>query len=183
VSDAGRLFDEHQPGVFRYLCRFVGQADAARDLTQEVFLRVSRSAIPAAEAQRAWVYAIARNLALNHVRDRGRRAETSEGLERQQPATQETRVLLRQGLAALEDVDRDIFLLRESVGLSYSEIADTCHLTVEAVRGRLHRTRLALRAALTAPVQAWHEARGIRWNVDGRGRDGSEHTDGQRKPR
>jgi len=48
MSTAETLFIAHQPAVLRYLTRVVGQADTARDLTQEVFLRVSRSSIPAA---------------------------------------------------------------------------------------------------------------------------------------
>jgi DNA-directed RNA polymerase specialized sigma24 family protein len=52
-----------------------------------------------------------------------------------------------------------VFLLKEVGGLSYSEIADACDLTVDAVRSRLHRTRLILRAALgaRAPAGACHE--------------------------
>jgi hypothetical protein len=57
------------------------------------------------------------------------------------PATQELTVALHQALAALADVDRAVFLLRESAGLSYDEIAAACELSVEAVRGRLRRAR------------------------------------------
>jgi RNA polymerase sigma-70 factor, ECF subfamily len=158
VADADVLFAEHRQGVFRYLCRILGQTDAAHDLTQEVFLRVSRTRVPDADAagRRAWVFRIARNLALNHVRDEQRRpvsgavplAETSE------PATQELAVAIAQALASLQDLDRDVFLLRETAGLSYDEIAATCDLTVEAVRARLHRARVALRESLDGSIRA-----------------------------
>ncbi len=46
VADADFLFAEHRQGVFRYLCRIVGHAETARDLTQEVFLRIARSPVP-----------------------------------------------------------------------------------------------------------------------------------------
>ena len=46
MADADVLFAEHRHGVFRYLCRIVGQTDAAHDLTQEVFLRVARTRVP-----------------------------------------------------------------------------------------------------------------------------------------
>ena len=71
VADAELLFALHRQGVFRYLCRVVGRPDTAQDLTQEVFLRVTRARVPDADASghRAWVFKIARNLALNHMRD------------------------------------------------------------------------------------------------------------------
>src|SRR6478609_5704096 len=75
VTDVERFYADHRDGVFRYLRRIVGGPDAARDLTQEVFLRVSRAGVPDATdiGRRAWLFKIARNLALNHVRNGHRR--------------------------------------------------------------------------------------------------------------
>jgi DNA-directed RNA polymerase specialized sigma24 family protein len=50
MADPETLFAAHHQGLFRYLCRAVGRAEAARDLTQEVFLRVTRTQIPAASS-------------------------------------------------------------------------------------------------------------------------------------
>jgi RNA polymerase sigma-70 factor (ECF subfamily) len=69
---------------------------------------------------------------------------------------------VREALAALQEVDRDVFLLRESVGLSYEEIAEACGLTASAVRSRLHRVRLALREALGGHVDE-RRSGGVRW--------------------
>jgi RNA polymerase sigma-70 factor (ECF subfamily) len=155
VADAELLFTQHRQGVLRYLSRVVGRADAAQDLTQEVFLRVSRTPVPETDpsGHRAWVFKIARNLALNHVRDGVRRPESSEAVEAVQPATQEVGAAIREALDALAAVDRDVFLLRESAGLSYDEIAATCDLSVEAVRARLRRAREALRQSLDGPIR------------------------------
>jgi len=168
VTDNASLFLEHRDGVFRYLCRVVGHTETARDLTQEVFLRVTRAAARPAEPaeRRAWVFRIARNLALNHVRDvRRQPAETALDVDPGRRATQETAVAVRQALATLPELDRDIFLLRESAGLSYDEIARACEISPDAVRSRLHRTRLALRAALGGQVDTQLE-RGVRLNKD-----------------
>ena len=154
MTDANTLYAEHQQAIFRYLCRVVGQAETARDLTQDVFLRVTRSPLPDADAAglRAWVFAIARNLALNHVRDTRPRMASVEW-PHAEPAVQELAVAIQQALDALQDLDRDVFLLRETAGLSYDEIASACGLTVEAVRSRLKRARQELRAALDGPVR------------------------------
>ena len=164
VADRESLVAAHRQGVYRYLCRIVGQADTAHDLTQEVFLRVSRTSVPeSTEAgHRAWIFRIARNLALNHVRDSRRRPEPVALVDRGTSATQELRLAVNQALASLPEVDRDVFLLRESVGLTYEEIAEACSLTPAAVRSRLHRARLALREALGARVDERVRG-GVRW--------------------
>lgn len=164
MADADVLFAEHRQGVFRYLCRIVGRAETARDLTQEVFLRVSRSAVPAADAtgRRAWVFGIARNLALNYVRDGHRRPPALELVDGSVPAVQELAVAIHEALAALQSLDRDVFLMRETAGLSYQEIAAACQITVEAVRARLYRARSELRAALDGPMSV-HRRRQIRF--------------------
>jgi RNA polymerase sigma-70 factor, ECF subfamily len=157
MAEADQLFVTHRLQVFRYLSRIVGQVDA-RELTQEVFLRVARGPVPDRDEAgiRAWVFHIARNLALNHVRDDRRRGEAAELPERGSPATQELAAALGQALAQLPDLDRDVFLMRESGGLNYEEIAHACDLTVDAVRSRLHRARLRLRETLGQRVRAGH---------------------------
>jgi RNA polymerase sigma-70 factor (ECF subfamily) len=111
------------------------------------------------------VFTIARNLAFNHLRDRGRRPAVvstdttgsahgaSELPEAVTPAAQELAAAIREALDALPDLDRDVFLLRESAGLSYDEIAAACDLTIEAVRARLRRAREHLRSRLDGPLR------------------------------
>jgi len=151
VVDADVLFIAHRDGVFRYLCRIVGQEDA-RELTQEVFLRVTRTTAPRTDegGGRAWLFRIARNLALNHVRDDRRRGQTLEiTSDPALPPTQALAVALREALDRLPPIDRDVFLMREVGGLSYDEISFACQLTPDAVRSRLHRTRQELRRVLS----------------------------------
>lgn len=164
VATADDLFAEHRHGVFRYLCRTVGHAEVARDLTQEVFLRVARAEVPDRDPAglRAWIFTIARNLAINHARDGLRRPAPVELAETVGPAVQELGVAIQRALAALPAVDRDVFLLRETAGLSYGEIATACELTVEAVRARLHRARTELRTALDGPLRV-HRDRLVRF--------------------
>jgi RNA polymerase sigma-70 factor (ECF subfamily) len=156
VSDAEAVFVAHREEVFRYLTRVVGHAEAAKDLTQEVFLRASRSTIPVVAAERrAWIFTIARNLGLNYLRDETRAplaAPLVDGAAT--PPTQERAVAVQQALATLAVLDRDVFVLREIVGLSYEEIANACGLTADAVRSRLHRARLALRQYLSASLDS-----------------------------
>jgi RNA polymerase sigma-70 factor (ECF subfamily) len=163
VSDVSRFYADHRDGVFRYLYRVVGGREAATDLTQEVFLRVSRAGMPETTpvGQRAWVFRIARNLALNHVRDGRRRPAVVELGEATIPATQELGLALRQAVGNLPPLDRDVFLLREIVGMRYDEIAAACDISIESVRTRLHQTRQTLRAALSGSLDV-RSQRGVR---------------------
>jgi RNA polymerase sigma factor (sigma-70 family) len=157
LADVHLLFTAHRDGVFRYLCRIVGQGEA-RDLTQEVFLRIARGPVPEAseEAQRAWVFRIARNLALNHMRDGQRQPVTVELSDASRPATQEIAAALHEALGSLAALDRDVFLLREAAGLTYDEIALALELSADAVRSRLHRARQQLREVLRPLLDAAH---------------------------
>jgi RNA polymerase sigma-70 factor (ECF subfamily) len=151
VTDAEKLFALYQDRLRRYLGRACGETELARDLTQEVFLRVSRVAIPLApEHQLAgWLFRIARNVALDHHRQRHRRPEEALGaFDRAKGAPQEMTTALNQALSRLPQPDRDVFLMREMSGLGYDEIAAACELTPDAVRNRIHRARLQLRDAL-----------------------------------
>ncbi len=154
IADANLLFAAHRDGVFRYLCRIVGYGDAG-ELTQEVFLRISRGPVPQTSdaGTRAWVFSIARNLALNHIRDGKRRGVAVEMPEPAAAPTQELTAALRQALDRLPALDRDVFLLREAGGLSYDEIALACELTNDAVRSRLHRARQQLRGTLGSALR------------------------------
>jgi RNA polymerase sigma-70 factor, ECF subfamily len=153
--DSEALFAAHHHRLFKYFCRAVGHADTARDLTQDVFLRVSGATIPvAADGEvRAWLFHIARNLALDHHRKRLRHPEsaalTDDGARL---PSQDVDLAVNEALAALPDLDRDVFLMREVAGLGYDEIARACGLTPDAVRSRIHRARLQLRTRLASPI-------------------------------
>src|SRR6185436_18569190 len=110
-------FVEHQGRLFRYLCRAVGHTDTARDLTQDVFLRVTRATVPVGTDGdlRAWLFSIARNLALDHHRRQQRTPPPAMAEAR--PAAQDTAAVVNQALAQLPDLDRDVFLMREIGGL------------------------------------------------------------------
>jgi RNA polymerase sigma-70 factor (ECF subfamily) len=150
TSRVERLYLAYQPQVLGYLTRMLGQRQTAQDLTQETFLRAARAPGPDQEPhQRAWIFRIARNLALNHIRDTSRHlALTPNAPQANTRATNDTALIVNEALGKLASVDREVFVLRESAGLSYDEIAATCEITTDAVRSRLQRARQALRVML-----------------------------------
>ena len=154
--DSEALFIANRDRLFRYFVRAVGEPEVARDLTQDVFVRVSRTTVPdGADGEvRGWLFQIARNLALDHYRKRVRQPRPVALIDQPHAASQDVTVAVNEALAALADLDRDAFLMREVAGLGYEEIGRACGLTADAVRSRIHRARLQLRARLSAPVAA-----------------------------
>jgi RNA polymerase sigma-70 factor (ECF subfamily) len=135
--------------------RASGRADTARDWTQDVFLRVSRTTVPTgSDGQLAgWLFRVARNVVLDHARQEKRRPEeVPHAGTAGAVGSQETVAAVHEALATLAELDRDVFLMRELAGLGYDEIATACDLTPDAVRSRIHRARLQLRAHLAAPI-------------------------------
>jgi RNA polymerase sigma-70 factor (ECF subfamily) len=162
-TDAEALYAAHYQPLLRYLTRAAGQADVAQDLAQDVFLRVTRTVVPAGSPGdiQAWIFRIARNLVIDHHRRQARTPNVApESAARPRPATQDVGVAVNEALARLPVLDRDVFLLREVGGLGYAEIAATCDLTPDAVRNRIHRARLQLRETLATPI-ATHRNRGM----------------------
>jgi RNA polymerase sigma-70 factor (ECF subfamily) len=149
-AQVDELFARYGEPVFRFLRRFLRDAAAAEDLTQEAFLRALRASYRSEGTDGAWVFQIARNLARDHLRARAR-LPPIDVLD-DQPGVSGDRTLklaLDAALATLSKDDREVFLLKEVAGLSYADIAAACGLTPDAVRSRLHRARLALRRELT----------------------------------
>jgi RNA polymerase sigma-70 factor (ECF subfamily) len=155
MPNSEALFVEYRSRVFRYLARASGSTDTAQDLTQEVFLRVSRSGVPTAETGTivGWLFRVARNVAVDHHRRHGR-TPTVVSLETDHASapSQEISTAIDQALARLDDTDRDVFLMREIAGLSYDEIGRACDLSPSAVRSRIYRARLQLRETLSADI-------------------------------
>ncbi len=148
---AAEIFDRHHLRVFRYFRRLVDARDVAEDLTQEVFLRVVRSLgrYTAQGREAAWVFRIARNVLLDHRRARAATPDASGDLDAVTVLPDHVLAFdMREALALLSPIDRQVYVLREVVGLSYVEIAEVCELTNDAVRARLRRARVDLRARL-----------------------------------
>lgn len=158
------LVRRYQRGLYLAAVQIAGQDADARDIVQEVFLRVCRGAAGyRAEASvRSWLYRIAVNLALDTVRRRRDIPVASADLPPAplDPGPEvevERRELMRSVRRAVADLPphyRAVVLLREFHDLSYEEIAAVLRIPVGTVRSRLHQARARLRAALDSNPEA-----------------------------
>lgn len=149
-----RLFDESHGRIYRLMVRMVGDQDAS-DVTQQVYLQVYRKMGQFSGRSRlnTWVYRLAVNEALQHLRRRSRRSFTSLEYEPcDQHDSHERRTDLTEALDyALDSIDEElktIFLLREVEELSYNTIAEVLDIPEGTVGSRLNRARKELQNRL-----------------------------------
>ncbi len=164
------LVRRHRTAVFSFLLRLTGDRGRAEDLCQETFLKVVKASGSWEERARftTWLYAIARNLAVDEARRMAfRRAEPLEPADpegerrRPEPAAEDpspdraadaalVRPKLEAALQALPPEQREVFLLREYSGLRFAEIAEVTGTPENTVKSRMRYALEALRAELAA---------------------------------
>lgn len=140
------LMNTHAPSLHRYAARLVCDADTARDVVQQVFIRLSQlaeSKRPAPAAAKSWLYRATHNLAVDKIRADQRRKNLHEEHARRErlnqpaPASGKLEQILRL-VDRLDDKSRAVLLLRLQEGLSYREIAETTGLKEGHVGYLLH---------------------------------------------
>lgn len=143
------LFEQNHLQIFRFLRRLCDSSEVAEDLTQEVFVRASRSPaqIPTHRNEAAWLLTIARNLWIDRCRSTARRP-SEVGLEQVSGnasfPVQTLRFDLKEALEGIGEMERKAILMKEVLGLSYQEIGELLGLTEGAVRSRIFRARRSL---------------------------------------
>jgi RNA polymerase sigma-70 factor (ECF subfamily) len=155
------LVQRHRARVFAFVLRLTQDRARAEDVLQETWLRVVRGASAWQPAARftTWMYTIARNVWLDGARrDRHRAAEplaeepADAGSAWNDPergaGSAELRPLLEAAIAALPEEQREVFLLRELVGVPFAEIARVTGAPEPTVKSRMRYALEALRAHL-----------------------------------
>jgi len=164
----GTLVRRYETKLLVYVAQIVSIQEEARDLVQEAFIRVWRNLDQYDTRFRfsTWLFRIAHNLAIDHLRRRRQpvvsleRGEDDEGDEirldpadlRRGPlgdlANRELAAALHREIAKLPPSYRELVVLRHLVGLAYNEIAELKELPLGTVKNKLFRAHSVLREAL-----------------------------------
>jgi RNA polymerase sigma-70 factor, ECF subfamily len=164
------LVQKYRRPMLGFMFRMTHSTAAAEDLAQEVFLRVyrSRESYEASAKFSTWLYRIATNLAVNHIRDtRYERPENTVSLDEpdqesgrtldlpeRTPSAEETMVqrerlaAIRQRVQALPERQRVAVVMHKYQQMDYRQIADVLKLSESATKSLLFRAYETLREQL-----------------------------------
>jgi RNA polymerase sigma-70 factor, ECF subfamily len=144
--------------VYNYVLRLVGDRSLAEDLTQEVFLRVYQG-LPRFSLRcrfTTWLFQVTKNRVLDELRANERRPRAVVNLDDVPPlevldAPFERIEAMDAVWRAVEELNVDLkmaLLLRDVVGLSYTEIADSLEITLATVKWRIYKAREEVQLSL-----------------------------------
>lgn len=146
--------ERYQGSLLTYVGRLLGQADGARDVVQETFLKLCQQERSVVEPRlAAWLFSVCRN----HVRDlqrKGRRMSAAEPnlLDRQRDLEAEAATPAAEGglrveelLSELNEREQEVVRLKFLHELSYKEISEVTGLSLGNVGYILHHALLRLR--------------------------------------
>lgn len=157
------LYKRHNGPLYRYLLRLCRNRNSAEDVFQEVWGKIisSRSSYRATARFSTFLYRVARNCFIDHVRRNKRHthhSELDEGLHSDgspQPDDLTEQALVKERLSralmALPEEQRDAFLLHEEAGLSIDQIAAVTGSKQETAKSRIRYARQKLREAIDEP--------------------------------
>ena len=163
-----QLMHDSEKRIYNLILRMTGNPEDAMDLAQEAFLNAWRGLkfFKGDSAFSTWVYRLASNACIDHLRRQKRRQDISlpmpvdeeddsipdipdeRFLPEQELERQELRRAVAEGLERLSDEHRQVLVMREINGLSYQEIGDILDLEEGTVKSRIARARNSLRKIL-----------------------------------
>lgn len=160
-----KLYDDYHQKVYGTAITMLGNAEDAEDAVQEVFMKIYRkvSSFDGRSKISTWLYRIAVNICIDHVRRNKRRLNTltveegslnklpENGNEVEKSVTSgEVNTITRNAITQLSPKLRTVVVLRDLQGFAHAEIADILGCSKGTVSSRLNRGRLKLRALLKA---------------------------------
>jgi RNA polymerase sigma-70 factor, ECF subfamily len=152
VDAFAALVRRYQAAVYRVALRMLGSEADAQDAAQESFVRAWRGLgrFRSESAVSTWLYRIVTRRCLDLIAARRPTQDLDEieldtGVDLVESVEQRERLeAVTRAISALPGEQRAALVLREFEGLPYGEVADVLNTSVPAIKGRIHRARLAV---------------------------------------
>ena len=146
----GQLLERYERELLAYAIRLSGQRADAEDLFQDTFLAAFKAWPPPRRGnERAWLYRIATNRAIDRERRAKRVVANVEDLALAAPERADATLAdLAAAIRTLPAGQRAAFVLRRVQGFGYAEIAETLECSEEAARARVSEAHKKVKAAV-----------------------------------
>src|SRR5450432_1750368 len=159
-SPAAEIFDRYSARIYNFAFRFLKNAEAAEDATQEVFVKMMKYAnqFQGDAKLSTWLFSITANWCRDYLRKSDNKPKESEEVLLSLPSTnepgpernlevKEDERRVQRALNALTPEQREAILLSRYQGLSYAEIAQIAGCSEGAVKTRVFRAMETLKKA------------------------------------
>lgn len=149
------------PSIYRFIFRYIGNRETAEDLTQEVFFNFwkHREHINSTLYPKAYLFKIARNLALNHINRHSHKSEkyivreNNLSLVLSPEDEYDKHFFFDEFQRAINDLPercRATFILCKYEGFEYSEIAEIMCVSLQTVKNQMNKAIAILRKRLSS---------------------------------
>lgn len=164
------LLLRYQPKVYGFGMRMCRDPEDAKDVLQDTLLAMARTVrdFRGASSLSTWLYSIARSFCIKKRRQGKSVSGESLSIDAHHQAkalqlahpgpgpeehleNRQVEAVLAQAIAGLAPIYREVLVLRDIEGLTAPQVAEVLGITIESVKSRLHRARLAVRESL-APL-------------------------------
>lgn len=162
-----QLLERHEAQIYRFGMKMCRDPEDAREVLQETLLALARGVreFQGSSSLSTWLYTVARSFCIKRRR-RSKFAPEETSLEAAPAAARlsapgrapdealadkQIEHALERAIHELDPAYREVLILRDAEGLTAPEVAEVLGITVQAVKSRLHRARLAVRETI-APL-------------------------------
>jgi RNA polymerase sigma-70 factor (ECF subfamily) len=165
-SPASEIYDRYSARIYNFAFRFLKNAEAAEDATQEVFVKMMKHAgqFQGDAKLSTWLFSITANWCRDYLRKADNKAKEAEDVLLSLPTSpehspernlerREDELRVQRALSALTPEQREAILLSRYQGLSYAEIAQIAGCSEGAVKTRVFRAMETLKKALTGDAR------------------------------
>ena len=155
------IYKAHSGRLFSLACRMVGNPTDAEDLLQDIFLAAHRKldSFRGDSALGTWLYRLATNLCLDHLRSRAAKSSQITDTIDDEPALADAgsrrladrtvdKMDLERAMAQLPEGCRTAFVLHDVEGLEHREVAELLGIAEGTSKSQVHKARLRLRGIL-----------------------------------
>lgn len=148
------LYYRYNNAIYKFLWQRTYSIELAKDFLQEVFTRLwqNRMNLDSTKSIKAYLYRIANNLVIDFLRKNAYKRSYISKLTRQVRSSCEDSIEIKTSIKiALNNLPeklRTVFMLSRYEGLTYSEIAETCNVSIKTVESRMSRALQYLRKEL-----------------------------------